>query len=161
MVDSPVRRGEPGIPSDPARVDETGRRPVRVIGLLLLLQTVGLAGLILYELSRVDWRRLDPGSSGQAIEAANSLLFAPSAVLAFLAALGFLFLYRRGWILAALSQGASLAVCLWLYSESAPFHVYPVMIYCILMVLYLNSHDVRVVFHSGGAREAGSGGDAR
>ena len=150
MVDSPVRREEPAISSDPARVDETGRRPIVVIGLLLLVQAAGLAGVVAYELSRLDWRRLDPESlAGQAFGAATSLLFAPSAVLALLAALGFLFLSRRGWILAALSQGASLAVCLWLYSGPAPLYVYGVMVYCILMVLYLNSHSVRVVFHSG------------
>lgn len=149
MVHSPVRRGESGGPSDPARVDETGRRPIRVIGLLLVLQAAGLAGLIFYELLRMDWRRLALESSGQAIEAANSLLFAPSVVLALLAAMSFLLLSQRGWILAALSQGACLAVCLWLYSESAPFYIYPVMVYCILMVLYLNSHAVRVVFHAG------------
>lgn len=153
MVEPPVRRDEPGILSDPARVDETGRRPIRVIGLLLLLQAAGLAGIVAYELSRVDWRPLDPEAPpARAIGAAASLLFAPPAVLALLAALGFLFLSRKGWILAALSQGASLAICLWLYSESAPLYIYPVMVYCILMVLYLNSHDVRVVFHAG--REA-------
>ena len=150
-MESPVRREEPGIPPGPARVDETGRRPILMVGLLLLLEAAGLAGVVAYEFSRVDWRRLDPESpSGQAIGAATSLLFAPSAVLAALAALGFLFLSRRGWILAALSQGASLAICLWLYySGSAPLYVYGVMVYCILMVLYLNSHDVRVAFHSG------------
>jgi hypothetical protein len=159
-VDSPVRREGPGIPSDPARVDETGRRPIRVIGLLLILQAAGLAGVVAYEISQVDWRRLDPESPlGQVIWAATSLLFVPSAVLAALAALGFLFLSRRGWILAALSQGASLAICLWLYSGPAPLYVYPVMVYCVLMVLYLNSHDVRVVFHSGreAARPPGDG----
>lgn len=147
MVEPPVRRDAPDIP---ARVDETGRRPIRLIGLLLLLQAAGLAGVVAYELSRVDWRQLDPESpSARAIGAATSLLFAPPAALALLAALGFLFMSRRGWILAALSQGASLAICLWLYSNSAPLYVYPVMVFCILMVLYLNSHDVRVVFHAG------------
>ncbi|QIN77397.1 hypothetical protein GBA65_01480 [Rubrobacter marinus] len=156
MVEHPVRRDDSGIPSDPARVDETGRRPIRVIGLLLLLQAAGLAGVVLYELSRVDWRRLDPESpSARAIGAATSLLFAPPAVLALLAALGFLFLSRRGWILAALSQGTSLAICLWLYTETAPLYVYGVMVYCILMVLYLNSHDVRVVFHHPGREDVG------
>ena len=149
-MDSPVRREEAAISSDPARVDQTGRRPIVVIGLLLLVQAAGLTGVVAYELSRVDWRRLNPESfSEQAFGAATSLLFAPSAVLAFLAAMGFLFLSRRGWLLAALSQGASLAICLWLYSGPAPLYVYGVMVYCILMVLYLNSHDVRVVFHSG------------
>ena len=141
----------------PARVDGTSRRPVRLIGLLLMLQATALAGVVAYELSLVDWRSLEPESaSGQFAGAATSLLLAPSAVLAFLAALGFLFMSRRGWILAALSQGASLAVCLWLYSGPAPFYVYPVMVYCVLMVLYLNSHDVRVVFHHTGPETPGA-----
>lgn len=147
MENPPVRREEPVSPPDPARVDETGRRPIRLIGLLLLLQAAGLAGIVAYELSRVAWRRAVAESPGQVIEAAASLLFVPSAILAFLAALGFLFMSRRGWILAALSQGASLAICLWLYSGPAPLYAYPIMVYCILMVLYLNSQDVRVVFH--------------
>ena len=153
MVELPVRRDEPGIPSDPARVDETGRRPVRVVGLLLALQAAGLAGIVAYELSRLDWR-LDLGPLfGQAFGAATSLLFAPPAVLALLAALGFLFLSRRGWLLAAIAEGWSLGTCLWLYSgPEEPIYVYPVMVYCILMVLYLNSHSVRVVFHAGHER---------
>lgn len=153
MESLPVRREDPVVASGTARVNETGRRPIRLIGLLLLLQAVGLAGVVAYELSRLDWRRAVSESLAQAIEAAVSLVFVPSAVLAFLAALGFLLMSRRGWILAALSQGASLAICLWLYYGPAPFYVYPVMVYCIIMVLYLNSQDVRVVFHHPG-REA-------
>ena len=114
MESSPVRREEPVSPSGATRVDETGRRPIRLIGLLLLLQAAGLAGIVAYELSRTDWRRAISESLSQVIEAAASLLFVPSAVLAFLAALGFLLMSRRGWILAALSQGASLAICLYL-----------------------------------------------
>ncbi|MDP8950396.1 MAG: hypothetical protein M3N00_09200, partial [Actinomycetota bacterium] len=64
-----------------------------------------------------------------------------------LSALSFLLLRRKGWILAALGQGLSLAVCLWLYSQLQPWYVYPVMAYCTLMILYLNSHDVRMMFH--------------
>jgi hypothetical protein len=40
-------------------------------------------------------------------------------------------------------------VSLWLYSWFQPGYVYPIMAYCVLMILYLNSHDVRVVFLSG------------
>jgi hypothetical protein len=39
-------------------------------------------------------------------------------------------------------------VSLWLYSWFQPGYVYPIMAYCILVILYLNSHDVRVVFLS-------------
>ena len=48
--------------------------------------------------------------------------------------------------LAAIAQGMSLAVCLWLYSWFQPGYVYPIMAYCVLMILYLNSQDVRMVF---------------
>ena len=50
---------------------------------------------------------------------------------------------------AAIAQGMSLAVCLWLYSLFQPGYVYPIMAYCILMILYLNSQDVRMVFRPG------------
>jgi hypothetical protein len=129
-------------------------RPVRAIGLLLAFQVVCLAGLGVHEVLQVDWRQVDPqrivldASSRQAIEAVALALFVPSAVLTLMAALGFLLLRRRGWLLAAISQGLSLGICLWLYTEIEPWYVYPIMAYCVLMILYLNSHDVRVVFHA-------------
>ena len=148
-MDISARENEPSNPVDPRRVDKTRRRPIRMIGLLLILQVIGLAGIGAYELVQVDWQQVDPEApSQQEIRAAAFFLFAPPAVLALLAALGFLFLSRKGWLLAAIAQGLSLGVCLWLYSELKPVYVYPIMVYCILMVLYLNSHDVRVVFHS-------------
>jgi len=123
-------------------------RPVRVIGLLLILEVLGLAGLGVYEFAQVDWQQLRPGApQQQAIEVLALLLFVPPAVMTLLSALSFLLLRRRGWLLAAIAQGVSLAICLWLYSEFQPVYVYPIMAYCILMILYLNSQDVRVVFH--------------
>jgi hypothetical protein len=128
--------------------DKTSYRPVRVIGLLLILEVIGLAGLGIYEFSQVSWRQIDVDEpSQQAIEAASFVFFAPPAVLTLLSALSFLLLRRRGWLLAAIAQGLSVAVCLWLYSEFQPGYVYPVMAYCVLMILYLNSQDVRMVFH--------------
>jgi len=123
-------------------------RPVRVIGLLLILEVLGLAGLGVYEFAQVDWQQLRSGApQQQAIEVLALLLFVPPAVMTLLSALSFLLLRRRGWLLAAIAQGVSLAICLWLYSEFQPVYVYPIMAYCILMILYLNSQDVRVVFH--------------
>jgi hypothetical protein len=130
-----------------AESDRTSYRPIRVIGLLLILEVVGLIGLGLYEAARVDWQRVnleDPARG--VIEVAAFVLFAPPAVLTLLSGFSFLLLRRKGWLLAAIAQGLSLAVCLWLYTLFQPGYVYPVMAYCILMVLYLNSHDVRVVF---------------
>ncbi len=130
---------------------EVSYRPTRVVGVLLILQLIGLAGLGAYEFTHVDLQRLrlDATPSRQVIEVLAFALFVPSAVLTLLSALSFLLLRRKGWVLAALGQGLSVAVCLWLYSELQPWYVYPVMAYCTLMILYLNSHDVRTMFHRG------------
>jgi hypothetical protein len=122
-----------------------------VVGLLLVLQVIGLAGLAAYELLQVDLQRLRPEvpSSQQVLEVLAFVLFVPSSVMTLISALSFLLLRRKGWILAAIGQGLSLAVCLWLYSQFQPWYVYPIMAYCTLMILYLNSQDVRTLFHPG------------
>jgi lysylphosphatidylglycerol synthetase-like protein (DUF2156 family) len=139
-----------------AEVAATRTWPVRVNGLLLVLQAVGLAGVGAYEVWRVDWRRLAEDATGttglpeleQAAERAiiTALIFGPPAVLALLAASGFLFMLRAGWLLAMIVQSLSLLACLLLYSAWTPYFVYPVMLYCILMALYLNSSAVRAAF---------------
>jgi hypothetical protein len=127
---------------------ELSYRPIRAVGLLLILQVICLVGLGAYEFVQVDWQRVRLEVPPQQVNEVLALvLFAPSAVLTLLSALSFLLLRRKGWILAAIGQGLSLAVCLWLYSQLQPWYVYPIMAYCALMILYLNSHDVRTVFH--------------
>jgi len=129
--------------------DNISYRPIRVVGLLLILQVIGLAGLAAYEVVQVDLQRVRPEvpSSQQVLEVLAFVLFVPSAVMTLISALSFLLLRRKGWILAAIGQGLSLAVCLWLYSQFQPWYVYPIMAYCTLMILYLNSQDVRMLFH--------------
>jgi len=142
--------------------DETFDLPVRVIGLLLALQVAGLAALGLYEFFSVDWQGFDPlspFSSGLA-EAAAVALFAPATILLLLAAFGFLVLQRRGWLLAAIGEGATLAAGLWIYVVLEPFYVYPIMAYAVLMVLYLNSHDIREAFHLGRDARPHTGGSS-
>jgi hypothetical protein len=131
-----------------ARVANISYRPVRAIGLLLAFQVVCMVGLGAHEFLQVDWRQIGPEEpSQQVIEALTLALFVPPAVMTLMSALSFLLLRRKGWLLAAISQGLSLGVCLWLYSQTQPWYVYPLMAYCVLMILYLNSQDVRVVFH--------------
>ncbi len=126
---------------------KTSYRAVRAIGVLLILQVIGLVVLGAYEFLQIDWRGIEmQGRQHRAVEAAVFALFIPSAILTLLAAFSFLLLHQRGWLLAAIAQGLSLAVCLWLYALFQPGYVYPIMGYCVLMVLYLNSQEVRVVF---------------
>jgi hypothetical protein len=143
--------------------DRVSYRPVRLVGVLLVLEAVGLASLAAYHVvlraggPRAEivvelWRSFDTLAAGGA--------FVAAAILAAVAAVGFLFMRRRGWLPAALAQTLGLGTCLALYADLEPVFVYPVMVYCIVMVLYLNSRDVRTVFHPG--REPGDddGGDA-
>ncbi|HET9927612.1 MAG TPA: hypothetical protein VFQ09_02290 [Rubrobacter sp.] len=128
---------------------------MRVIGVLLILEVIGLVLLGGYEFLQVDWRYINLRTlQPQAVELVVFALFIPSAILTLLSALSFLFLYRRGWLLAAIAQGLSLAVCLWLYSWFQPGYVYPIMAYCVLIILYLNSQDVRMVFRTGQSPQA-------
>ena len=116
--------------------------------MLLILEVIGLVALGVYEFWQVDWRGMELGHLSQRmVEALVYALFVPSAILTLMSALSFIFLRRRGWLGAAIAQGVSLAVCLWLYTLFQPGYVYPIMAYCILMIFYLNSQDVRVVFH--------------
>ena len=127
--------------------DNISYRPIRAIGLLSILQVIGLVGLGAYEFVQIDWQRIRLDATPQAIKVVAFVLFVPSAVMTLISALSFLLLRRKGWILAAIGQGLSLAVCLWLYSQLQPWYVYPIMAYCALMILYLNSQDVRMLFH--------------
>jgi hypothetical protein len=134
---------------------EPGReshRTVRAVGLLLMLEAAGLTAYAAYEYSRVDWRRISSSREAPPAETVETLaliLFAPGVALTLLSALGFLLLRRRGWLLAAISQGLLVATGLWLYAEYEPAYTYPVMAYAVLMILYLNVHDVRAVFYPG------------
>jgi hypothetical protein len=149
--------------------DKASSPQIRAIGLLLILQAIGLIAVAAYDLQQVDWQQVQiefspqpqegleitldvPQEQEVGLEAVRAIevaiFFVPPVVLAILGALGFLFFSRRGWLLAALAQTLSLWACLQLYYEWNPGFIYPVMLYCILMVLYLNSYNVRVVFHS-------------
>jgi hypothetical protein len=134
-----------------------------LVGVLLILEAVGLASLAAYHVA------LRAGGLQTELEAelrrsfetlAAGGAFVAAAILAAVAAVGFLFMRRRGWLPAALAQTLGLGTCLALYAELEPIFVYPVMVYCIVMVLYLNSRDVRSVFHPGHEPGDDARGDA-
>jgi hypothetical protein len=132
--------------------------------LLLILQAIGLAGIGAYDIYEVDWQEIQQQIESQGTlspeltEAAEqaivvTLILGLPAILAVLAGLGFFLLFRMGWLLAMIVQALTLLACLLLYSEweailyQEPAFIYPVMLFCILMTLYLNSSDVRAAFH--------------
>ena len=129
---------------------------MRAIALLLFVQALGLAAVAGYGIYSVDWTALRGYTLGEREVAAEhaivvALLFLVPVIFCLLGAVGSLFALRWGWLLAELAQGICLGACLLLYSEDwTPFFVYPIMAYCVLMVLYLNSRDVRVLFHARG-----------
>ena len=138
--------------------------PIRANGLLLVLQAAGLGGLGAYNVYRIDWQEVqqqiefEATLSPELTEAAEqaivvALILGLPAILAVLAALGFFLLFRVGWLLAMIVQALTLLACLLLYGQwegvlyREPSFIYPVMLYCIVMTLYLNSSDVRAAFH--------------
>lgn len=146
---------------DMNRLDRTSYRPIRTLGLLLILQVIGLAAIGVYEFVRADWDTVvversisppelsvqtDSEQTGEAI--VYVAFFLLPALLMLLASVGFFLLERRGWLLAAIAQGLSLGICLFLYTELDPGYIFPIMGYCVLMILYLNTRAVRMVFHS-------------
>jgi hypothetical protein len=142
-----------------------------VLGVLLILQVVALVGIGVYLFSSIDWDRLLaliddqvqtlPGPLENQLEQAILfvIFFLPPAVLLLLAGFSFVFLRRRGWLLASVAQGVVLLACLFFYPDPRPGYTYPIIAYCILMVLYLNSQGVRAVFHSRGSTPASRGSE--
>jgi hypothetical protein len=150
--------------------------PIRIIALLLLLQAVGLVGLGVYYIStqpdlernlnlleatpEQGFDKLSPEVEAVLEAVISGIFLVPLAIPALVAAIGFLFLFRFGWILAMITQTVALLVCLMLYLDFKPVIVYPIMVYCTLMVLYLNVAEVRLAFFVGRAeRKHGRGDD--
>jgi len=70
----------------------------------------------------------------------------PLSLPALVAGIGLLRLRPSAWTLAVLTEGLSLTMALVIYSRDKPIYIYPLMIYTIVTVLYLNYNDVQVAF---------------
>jgi MFS family permease len=142
-----------------------------LLGVLLILQVVGMVGIGIWLFSTIDWDRILTFADGQThlegdlpkslerqLEQAvlYAIYFLAPAILLLLAGLGFVLLRRRGWMLASVAQAICLLVCLFFYTDPRPWFVYPIIAYCILMILYLNSQGVRSVVHSRRMAPAGA-----
>jgi hypothetical protein len=124
--------------------------PTRLIGaFLLLLQGGGLFGegvfytSVLFE-PPVMSNLLHPQRLSTFLLFAGA--FALPLLLISLAAVSFLIGYRRGWHLAMIAQGIVLYASLTLYFSRNQAILYPIMIFSLIMIFYLNSPAVRQVF---------------
>jgi hypothetical protein len=134
-------------------------RQARVLGLLLILQVVAMVGLGVWLYASIDWDsivnlsnkpgevRLQTTNKAVAKDLERAVFFtiyffAP-VVLLLLAGLGFVLLKRRGWMLASIAQALIMLACIFYYGDSRPWFAYPIIGYCILMILLLNSRSVR------------------
>ena len=130
---------------NPAGENDLRRRrswPVKMLTWLLFLQGIGL---LLIGLFHVDLR-----SSLQEILVDSSFYASlPAlAILALIAAAGFLRPRPGAWVMAMLVQGLSLLLTLLFYFRyhSDDLFLYAIMVYSIIMVLYLNYAQVPVIF---------------
>jgi hypothetical protein len=143
-------------------------RQTRILGVLLILQVVAMVGFGVWLFSNIDWDRILALANEQGQNLPKSLekqleqailfviSFLAPAVLLLLAGLGFVLLRRRGWMLASVAQAIIMMACLFFYTDPRPWFVYPIIAYCILMILYLNSQGVRAVVHSRRMATAGA-----
>jgi MFS family permease len=143
-------------------------RQTRILGVLLILQVVAMVGFGVWLFGTIDWDRILTLANEQAqnlpkplerqLEQAvlYAIYFLAPAILLLLAGLGFVLLRRRGWMLASVAQAIILMVCLFFYTDPRPWFAYPIIAYCILMILYLNSQGVRAVVHSRRMATAGA-----
>jgi len=143
-------------------------RQTRILGVLLILQVVAMVGFGVWLFSTIDWDRILTLANKQAQDLPKPLerqleqailyaiYFLPPATLLLLAGLGFVLLRRRGWMLASVAQAIIMLVCLFFYTDPRPWFAYPIIAYCILMILYLNSQGVRAVVHSRRMAPAGA-----
>ena len=129
---------------------------IRLITILLAIQAGFIAYLSLDQLAEQQWQIVNGQpvideetlTADQLLALETAILFIPLTLYAGVAALSFFFLLRIGWLLALMMQSLTLAACLMLYFREGPSFIYVVMLYAILMVLYLNSFEVRVLFDS-------------
>jgi hypothetical protein len=150
-------------------------RQTRILGVLLLLQVVAIVGVGVWLFTSIDWDRILTLANEQAQDLPKPLekqleqailyvvYFLGPVILLLLAGLGFVLLRRRGWMLASVAQAIIMLACLFFYTDPRPWFAYPIIAYCILMILYLNSQSVRAAVHSrrmarvGGTPEAAHG----
>lgn len=142
------------MPSARPEASASNVRLVRIVSLLLLVQTLLLLGISFWFFSAIDWdqERQEMLLSTAAVDAvAMGFWFTVAGVVLLPTALALFFLRKSAWIFAMAIQGVLLVVTLTNYFFSvAPtlersFRVFMVMASCVVLVFYLNLTGVRTV----------------
>jgi hypothetical protein len=125
--------------------------PVRLLTLLLFFQAIGLFALSIYNF---DQAVLDESPDFLQIiiisftDLNRMMAFATLTLLTLVAAFGFLWLARTGWLTAILVQGLILLTAITIYLRGGPPYTFGLMSYAIFMVIYLHHPDVLQAFQT-------------
>ena len=151
------------LPLDSMRVEVQARRwTMRVIALLMAGQAAILMAIIWLMVSTLNWelefRYVLVSMTVMDTFLLGGLLL-PMAIFDFLTAFGLWLGQRSAWLRAMMAQGILLIFCLSSYiANRGERFIYLLMLTCIVLVLYLNTYDVRLSFTS---RERKSNGNSR
>lgn len=124
----------------------------RVIALLLVVQAMLLFGISAVVLNRINWQLevADPVLSSAALDGLLLvLLLGPLGVFELVSAVGMWLGGGGAWLRAMIVQGILLIFCLSSYiANRRESFIYLLMLTCIIIVLYLNTNDVRLAYQS-------------
>ena len=131
-----MRKPKRGMQSSVASRQRSAPRAVKVVGSLLVLQTIELVVIGLFPTTVA----VDLPTDQE--DAALSTIWAPLGLFAFVSAIGFFLSQPVARMMAMASQAIYLVVALLLYFTARPRYVYPIMISCVVIVRYLNYSEV-------------------
>lgn len=143
--------------------------PVRVVSLLLIVQSFGLATIAIYFLRSINWADEVTYlivSVHVQDTALSILLFAGVAAILLLTAILLYLRWAGAWLMAMGLQGFALSYCLTIYFFTnahlrASLFLYLIMLSSIVLVLYLNTTDVRHALVKGASSDPWQNEDFR
>lgn len=125
-------------------------RTVTLLGYFLILQGLGLICL-----AGIQTYRVEVNLSLSWLEFVKNIPvilkiigFFALGFLGLFASIGFFRLWKYAWLSAMMLQGLCMTMALNLYFTEKPLYVYVLMIYCIIMVIYLNYSEVILAFRT-------------
>lgn len=121
---------------------------VSVAGILLIIQSIGFFLLSAANFpTGLNWQPTQFGEYfGLMYHLIPTTLYGFLGFISFLASIDFLRIRPNAWSIALGVQGFALFGALVQYFGSRPLKIYPMMAYCIFMVIYLHHNEVQEAF---------------